>query len=67
MQDGLDIRLLTVAQLLDDAKLPDRVPELASVSELPLPPARDRDAPHSRRTHGERHCHRVGSVGDPRP
>ncbi|WP_328531306.1 DNA methyltransferase [Nocardioides sp. NBC_00368] len=44
VQDGLDIRLVTVEQLLDEARLPDRVPELASVTELPLPPARERDA-----------------------
>ena len=40
VQDGLDIRLITVKQLLDEASLPDRIPELATVSELPLPPAR---------------------------
>lgn len=40
VQDGLDITLLTVAQLLDDARLPDRIPELASVTELPMPPVR---------------------------
>lgn len=44
VQDGLDIQLVTVEQLLDEAQLPDRVPELASVTELPLPPARGREA-----------------------
>lgn len=37
VQDGLDIKLVTVSQLLDEAKLPDRIPELATLSELPLP------------------------------
>ncbi len=44
VQDGLDISLLTVEQLLDDARLPDRIPELAKVTELPMPPARSFDA-----------------------
>lgn len=44
VRDGLDIRLLTVAQLLDARRLPDRIPELATVHELPLPPARSIDA-----------------------
>lgn len=44
VQEGLDIRLVTVEQLLDQAKLPDRIPELASVTELPMPPARSPEA-----------------------
>lgn len=44
MRDGLDIRLITVQQLLDEARLPDRVPELASVTELTLPPVRSHEA-----------------------
>ncbi len=41
--DGLDIRLLTVADLLKP-QLQDRVPELATVIELPMPPSRSIDA-----------------------
>lgn len=44
VQDDLDIRLITVEQLLDEMRLPDRIPELATVSDLPLPPARGIDA-----------------------
>ena len=44
VQDGLDIRLLTVEQLLDEARLPDRIPELASVTHLPIPPPRSKDS-----------------------
>lgn len=44
VQDSLDIRLITVEQLLDEARLPDRVPELASVTELTLPPVRSHEA-----------------------
>ena len=44
VQDDMDIRLVTVEQLLDEARLPDRIPELATVTELPLPPARSHAA-----------------------
>jgi DNA modification methylase len=44
VQEGLDIRLVTVEQLLDQAHLPDRIPELARVTELPMPPARSPEA-----------------------
>lgn len=44
VQDGIDITLVTVEQLLDEARLPDKIPELASVTELPIPPARSNEA-----------------------
>lgn len=41
--DHLEIRLLTVADLLKP-KLPDRIPELGSVTELPMPASRPIEA-----------------------
>lgn len=41
--DGLEIRLVTVKELLRPT-LDERIPELASVSQLPLPPSRPADA-----------------------
>ncbi|WP_350279324.1 DNA methyltransferase [Kribbella sp. HUAS MG21] len=41
--DGLNVRLITVKDLLKP-RLDDKIPELASVTELPLPPARSADA-----------------------
>lgn len=43
VQDSLDIRLITVKQLLADG-YESRVPELANVHSLPIPPSRGRDA-----------------------
>ncbi|EOD64429.1 DNA methyltransferase [Amycolatopsis vancoresmycina] len=37
--DGLEVRLITVKNLLEP-RLDEKIPELASVSELPLPPSR---------------------------
>lgn len=37
--DGLEVRLVTVKNLLEP-RLDEKIPELASVSELPLPPSR---------------------------
>ncbi len=42
-QDRLEVRLLTVKDLLKP-KLEDRIPELATVTELPLPPSRPVEA-----------------------
>lgn len=44
VRDGLDIRLMTVRHLLDEATLPDRIPELANVTALHMPPARSFEA-----------------------
>lgn len=41
--DGLDIRLVTVADLLKP-RLDEKIPELASVTVLPLPPSRQSNA-----------------------
>lgn len=41
--DGLEVRLVTVEELLRPS-LEDRIPELASVTQLPLPPSRPANA-----------------------
>jgi hypothetical protein len=41
--DGLEVRLVTVKELLAP-RFDEKIPELASVSELPLPPPRSADA-----------------------